>query len=262
MNTTSTARRAALTLLAGLAVGLAAACGPAAGTGAASAPSTPDVAGADSFGVATEPTAEPGGGVDPGPTDISPTYPDNAEAYAKAVVAAWVADQPRSLGALTSPAAQAQILALLPTVNDQWTFGRCDGTAGSSYCSFTNADGDVLTVRITHSLLSKAHAAIEASLDKTVYPNDGVSYVKAFVGAWQTGNTARMLKLSSPAIVATVKTPPSNPSYPAPTCCGGGLLQVKVVWSNTTHRFDVGTTKLGGPNAIVDYVPGSLGITS
>jgi hypothetical protein len=59
-----------------------------------------------------------------------------------------------------------------------------------------------------------------------------------------------------------VKSAPVNPTYPGPVCCGGGLLQVKVQWSGITARFDVGTTKLSGPNAIIDYVPGQLSITS
>jgi hypothetical protein len=40
------------------------------------------------------------------------------------------------------------------------------------------------------------------------------------------------------------------------------LLQVKVQYSGITSRFDVGTTKLGGPNAILDFVRGQLPITS
>jgi hypothetical protein len=147
-------------------------------------------------------------------------------------------------------------------VNDNWTYLRCDGTAGSSYCSFTNADGDQLTLRVSHPLLGKAHAAIEVSLDKTEYPSEGVAYVKEFVAAWQFGNTARMLKLSTPGVVAAVKAPPVSPTYPEPTCCGGGLLQVKVHWSGATARFDVGTTKLSGPNAIVGYGPPQLPLTS
>jgi hypothetical protein len=126
----------------------------------------------------------------------------------------------------------------------------------------TNADGDLLTLRISHPLLGQAHAAIEVSLDKTEYPADGIAYVKEFVAAWQFGNTARMLRLSTPGVVAAVKTPPVSPTYPAPTCCGGGLLQVKVHWNGATARVDVGTTKLGGPNAIVGYGQPQLPLTS
>jgi hypothetical protein len=36
-------------------------------------------------------------------------------------------------------------------------------------------------------------------------------------------------------------------------CCGGGLAQVRVKIGNPTAVFDVGTTLLGEPNAILDY---------
>jgi len=262
MNIASTSKRVGFSVLLALAVALpTAACGPALDTRTPPGPAESGEAtdGAAALGAAPEPTA---GAPVPGPTDLSPTYPDTAEAYAKAVVNAWTQDQPSTLGSLTTPAVNDEILDLLPSANDEWAFFRCDGTAGSSYCSFTNADADVLTLRITHSLLAHAHAATDVSLDRTEYPKDGVAYVKEFVAAWQFGNTARMLKLSSAAVVAKVKAPPVSPIYPTPDCCGGGLLQVKVKYSGVTARFDVVTIKLGGPNAIIDFVPGQLPITS
>ena len=262
MNSASVWRRGGFAVLAAIAIGMTTtACGPAvaADTAVNSAPSAQSTDGVSSVGVVAKP---PAGVPEPGPTDISPIYPSTAEAYSKAVVTAWIHDDPSWLGALTTPEVNDDILDLLPSVNDQWTYLRCDGTAGSSYCSFTNAYGDLLIIRITHSLLGQAHAAIEASLDRTEYPKDGVAYVKEFVAAWQFGNTARMLRLNSPAVVAKVKTAPVSPTYPSPVCCGGGLLQVKVQYSGITSRFDVGTTKLGGPNAILDFVRGQLPITS
>ena len=262
MNTRIIPQRSGLLVLVALAIGIgSAACGPTTGGDPTTAPSASAAGGgAGAFGAAVDPAG--GGAPVPGPTDLSPTYPDTTEAYSKAVVTAWIQDQPSTLGSLTTPTVNTQILDLLPSVNDNWTYLRCDGTAGSSYCSFTNADGDVLTLRITHSLLAKAHAATQMTLDETEFPADGVAYVKEFVAAWQFGNTARMLKLSTPGVVAKVKTPPVSPTYPQPDCCGGGLLQVKVKWSGITARFDVGTIKLGGPNAIIDYAPGQLPITS
>jgi hypothetical protein len=257
-------RRSILVLLALGAVLGSAACGPAEAAGAPAdhidAFGAAPAGGVTPGAIAAEPTT-PGGNPAPGPTDLSPAYPDTAEGYAKAVLTAWVSDQPAALAALTAAAVDDQVIDLLSTVNDQWTFLRCDGTAGSSYCSFTNVDGDLLTLRVSHALLAKAHALIGVSLDKTEYPADGVTYVKEFVGAWQFGNKARMLKLSSATVVAKLTPAPTSPSYPAPDCCGGGLLQVKVQWSGGNARFDVGTTKLGGPNAIVGYA-GSLALTS
>jgi hypothetical protein len=207
--------------------------------------------GAGELGLPPEPTDPP---TDLGPTDISPTYPDDVEAYAKETLDAWAGDDASWLGALTSAATYDDVIDLLASVNDEWDFHRCDGTAGSSYCSFINDNGDVFSLRISHALLGQAHAAIDALLDETVYPDDGVAYVKEFVAAWQFGNEVRMLRLSTPEVVDDAGShAPVNPTYATPQCCGGGLLQVKANWAGTFARFDVGTTLLGGPHAIVGY---------
>jgi len=252
----SVTRRAAAGVFFALVAAFAAACGPAATSGADPTTSV-EVEGAGSLGTAT-PTVPPI--VDP--TENPPTYPDTARAYAQAVVDAWAGDSPSWLQALTSTGVSHEIFDLDASPFDDWGFLRCDGAAGSSYCSFVNAeDGDVLTLRISNGLLGQAHAAEDVILDKTVYPTDGVGYVKAFVQAWKFGNTVRMLLLSSPDVVDAVPNAPNAAvSYPEPTCCGGGLLQVKVKWNTTTVRFDVGTTLLGGPHAILDYAP-VLGLT-
>jgi hypothetical protein len=251
MSTTSFRRALTIAGLA-LATALAAACGPEQ-TAAADPAATTGADGAGAVGtggptIIAEPTPTES------PTDISPTYPDTAEAYAQEVLEAWAGDQPSWLQALTTEAVYYGIVDLNASPNDEWALLRCDGAAGSSYCSFTNADGDVLTLRISNQLLGQAHAATDVTLEKTVYPNDSVLYVKEFVEAWQFGNTARMLKLSSPAVVNKVPdTPPTSVTYLPLDCCGGGLAQVKVKIGNPTARFDVGTTLLGEPNAILDY---------
>jgi hypothetical protein len=283
MSTASVSRRAAtvaaLSGLAALAV-LAAGCEPRDATSAN--PATTEVAEVGSLGVAT-PTGGPTIYADPtptlvaptltaptlvaptrvaGPTRISPTYPATAQAYAEAVLEAWAGTDPNWLDALTTVAVSFEIFDLNASPYDEWAFLRCDGAAGSSYCSFVNADdGDVLIVQISNGLVGGPHAAVGVQLDKTVYPGDAVLYVKEFVQAWQFGNTVRMLLLSSPSVVDEVPAAPTGIlTYPAPTCCGGGLTQVKVQWSGKTARFDVGTTLLGGPNAILDYAP-EFGLT-
>ena len=267
------ARRSAIIMLA-IAGGLAlAACKPAASVppAGAEAGASRDLLGAapgstaspepptPQTGPETEPESGPGSG-GAGPTDIAVSFPGTAKAYAQAVVTAWKQGQVNTLGSLTTPGVQEQLLEIPQPLNDAWSYLRCDGTAGSSYCLFVNADGDELTLRISHPLLGKAHAATEVTLDLTAYPADGVAYVKEFVAAWQIGNTTRMLKLSKPSVVDQLGTAPVNPSYPEPDCCGGGLLQVKVAWAATSVRFDVGTTLLGEPHAIVGYAKAGLSI--
>jgi hypothetical protein len=264
--TSSSQRRGLLIMLALVGALATAGCkttGSAAGAAAGPAPApaatvAPAGIGVGAFG-APEPTAAPAT-LEAGPTKIAVIFPATAQAYAEAVVAAWKQGKINVLGSLTTPGVQEQMLEIPEPLNDAWTFLRCDGTAGSSYCLFANADGDELTLRISHALLGQAHAAIEVKLDQTEYPDEGVAYVKEFVGAWQVGNTWRMLKLSKQSVVDQLGTAPVNPSYPEPVCCGGGLLQVKVQWAGSSVRFDVGTTLLGGPHAIVGYAPPQLGL--
>lgn len=265
--TTSPSRRARALILLGLAGVLAVtAC-------KATDPASPA---GEAFGVVApapsiDPTQTDPAPNDPAPTNPAPTgsapgnlvalFPTTPKAYATAVIAAWTQDHINTLGSLTTAQVQEQILEIPQPLDDAWSYLRCDGTAGSSYCTFANADGDEFTLRISHSLLGKPHAAIEVMLDLTQYPADGLAYVKKFVAAWQIGNTARMLKLSKQSIVDQLGAAPVSPSYPAPVCCGGGLLQVTVKWNATSVRFDVGTILLGGPHAIVGYAPAGLGLT-
>jgi hypothetical protein len=189
-------------------------------------------------------------------TQAPPTYPATAKAYAEAVLAAWKDKQTATLGDLTTPMVQEQILEIPGPPPQDWTHVRCDGAAGSSYCVFFNSDGDEITLRISNQLLGQAHAATQVTLDVPEYPSDGIEYVKEFVAAWKNSNKPRMLLLSKPSVVNLLGTAPAaNPTYPAPVCCGGGLLQVVANFGGNTMTFDVGTTLLGMPHAIIGYAP-------
>ena len=260
MNSTFVSRRSAAVALVALAGLLAAACSP-----------SPTSAGPEPSGTSVEPgsggelgvaaTAEPGEPQQPeGPAE--PSYPDTAQAYAEAVMAALDADEWDWFGALTTPETFDQLVELPGSIDDDWSLHRCDGAAGSSYCSFLNDDGDALAIRISHALLGEAHAATDVTLDQTEYPNDGITYVKEFIAAWKFGNTVRMHKLSSAAVVGELPgAPTTTVTYPSPDCCDAGILHVKAVWNGSTKVFDVRTTDLGGPNAIVDYTL-KLGLTA
>lgn len=249
MTTSRRGAAIALSVLAGL---LAAACSPTAAT--TTTDPTPSaaatLAGGEAGVVAPEPEPEP----QQPEGQAEPDYPDDAQVYAQAVMAALQADDWDRFGDLTTPETFDQLVELPASVDDDWSFHRCDGAAGSSYCSFINDEGDALAIRISHALLGEPHAATDVVLDSTEYPHDGITYVKEFIGAWQFGNTVRMHKLSSSAVIGKLPaTPPATMTYPAPKCCPDGTLLVKVVWNGSTKVFHVRNTDLGGPNAIVDY---------
>lgn len=241
-----------------------AACGSPSAPTDSGQPAPGDTA-AGSFGEGSTPAEPAGGGGEeggnPGPEEPpAVTYPGTAREYAEAVLASWADGAIETLGSLTTAGVQEQIMEIPAPVNHVWTFLRCDGAAGTQYCAFANADGNEVILGVVAALLGQAHATTSVMYDVVEFPNDGVAYVKEFVAAWQVGNTARMLKLSKPEVVAKLKkNAPLSPTYPDPTCCGGGLLQVKVKAGSVTDLFDVGTTLLGGPHAILDYQAGQLG---
>ena len=191
------------------------------------------------------PTASASPGADHGtpgrrsPTTTSappaaPAYPATARAYAEAVLAAWKQKLINKLGDLTTALVQDQIISIPGPPNQTWTYQRCDGAAGSSYCAFVNADGDVITLRISTALLGKAHAATEVKLDQTEYSSDAKQYVQAFVEAWRNGNTKRMLALSADQSVVdffTHYTPPET--YQVCSRLVGSVWRVRI-YNNAT----------------------------
>jgi hypothetical protein len=115
---------------------------------------------------AAEPTPAPSAVTQP---SVRPAparkYPTTARTYAEAVIGAWQQDRMDVLGDLATSDVRERISEVPLTVNPDWTFMRCDATTSSSRCVFINAVGDLLTLRISRSLLGKAHAAIEVRLD-------------------------------------------------------------------------------------------------
>lgn len=96
---------------------------------------------------------------------IAPAYPQNAKAYAEAVIAAWKNHKIDRLGDLTTPEVQEQLLEIPGPPNMDWTYIMCDGAAGSSYCQFQNADGDKLTLKVVNQYLGKAHAVGQVTFE-------------------------------------------------------------------------------------------------
>ena len=103
-----------------------------------------DVQGPDPSTVVPTPTADgvghPGADHGAGATTTTvapppaPTYPTTARAYAEAVLAAWKQHLINKIGDLTTALVQDQIISIPGPPNQNWTYQRCDGTAGSSYC--------------------------------------------------------------------------------------------------------------------------------
>ena len=211
-------------------------------------------------------TTSSGASPDPTPSTVvtaSPTaiptapataaYPGSARLYAEAVLLAWRTRDWVRLGTLATPAVQGQ-LQTTTGLEPNWSAVDCQDAAGSTYCRFVNADGDVATVRLDNQLVGRARAATEVKLDPTTYSNNAIEYVKAFIEAWRTANTRRMAILATPAEVTYLSrvTPPAT--YSTCATLSGGTASVRVYdGSRLNHTVTVRISALGGEHAITGH---------
>jgi hypothetical protein len=134
-----------------------------------------------------------------------------------------------------------------------WTWIQCDNIA---YCTFYNSAGDYLALQVPVAGLGGPHNAVQLSLTSTTYPDDHIEYVQEFTAAWLNGNVARMHQLAVPAAVEVYLQRSPGPVSNYGLAGGGGGLSIIVVtgvgFEIETH---VGTTLLGGPQAIRQAIP-------
>lgn len=245
MRTTSLANpRTAL--LAVLVAGLVAGCGqPAQRPPEPAPPASPP---------ATAEAASPPSELPPAtPAPEAAGYPDTPRAYAEAVVAAWSAGDLTGLADLTTAQVHDQLIQIPGPPAPDWTWIQCDNIA---YCTFYNGEGDHLALQIPVAQLGQAHAAGQVSFTSTTFPTDHLDYLKEFTAAWQNGNLARMHLLARPDVVAAYQQFPPAPVSNYGLAGGGGGLSIIVVTTVSTEiETHLGTTLLGGPQAIIHAVP-------
>jgi hypothetical protein len=233
---------------------------PPAGAGPAAGAPAPDRVAA---GHTAAPATTAARGVPPKPVAPLTSFPGTARAYAEATVAAWSTGNLVGLAQLSTPEVYEQFLEVPGKLNPDWIYYRCDGAAGSSYCTLRNGVGDSVTLRVTNQYLGGAHAVVALSASLTTYPAGGEAYASEFVRAWAAGNTPRMRALARPDVVVAVND--NHQDRPQGTWTlatvsehgGAGLLIVEVDVNEGGIRFtlDVGSTLLGTPHAIVGYRP-------
>ena len=181
------------------------------------------------------------------------SYPSTAQAYAEALLQAWRLRQFSRVGDLAVPEVLSQ-LQTAPDIETDWTFVKCEGAAGSSYCQYLNGDGDSATLRLSNQQLGKAHATTEVILDRTAYSNNAVEYVKAFVEAWRNGNPKRMETLANPTEVSyfTHYTPPETYSTCATLTAGTASVRVYSA-AGLNYTITVAVATLGSKHAITGH---------
>jgi hypothetical protein len=124
---------------------------------------------------------------------------------------AWLACDTSTLKSLTSDDAYAQLVKIgVPKLDMTWAKAACDGTAGSTYCTYRNKLGSDMIVKVRND--GGAHPITEVRLDPTVYYSDAEKYAREFLDAFVNHNKPRMVALASQSIVDSivVDAPPAG----------------------------------------------------
>lgn len=189
----------------------------------------------------------------PGPSPDGSGYPDTPREYAEAVITAWHAPDPDRLAELTTAGVHDQIISIPGPPPADWTWIQCDNVA---YCTFYNDAGDYLALQIPVASLGSPHAAVQVVFTQTTYPHDHLDYLKEFTAAWLAGNVARMHQLARPDVVGVyLERDPAPVANYALAGGGGGLSIIVVTGPGFEIETHIGTTLLGGPQAIIHAVP-------
>jgi hypothetical protein len=152
-------------------------------------------------------TATGGAGATTAPPPASPagpSYPTDPRGYAQALLRAWANKDYTRLGQLAAPSAVQQIkdsINFTGLPNSNWHYIRCEGAAGSQYCTFRNDNGDETVIRLISSQIGHPMAVTEAPLERTQFPTTAGAYIGAFMDAWQKGNQQRMLAYSTQTVL-------------------------------------------------------------
>jgi hypothetical protein len=138
------------------------------------------------------------------PPTTQPVYPNTAEEYAKAGVAAWVNHDSVRLDQLEVSGGLIHSLAGCNGCYDMaFTYVNCEGAAGSSYCLFFNAVGDELTVRLLNSLVGGPQAIVTGSIWSPItFPSDNKAYAQEALNAWLDRNDARLKLLTQSSMTS------------------------------------------------------------
>ena len=145
----------------------------------------------------TPASGSPSASAAPSQNPPAATYPTGAEAYARAAVSAWTNRDTARLSQLN--ASSDTVFGTLDGGNYNRNFTTlymCDGAAGSTYCTFYNAVGDALRLRLRNDLLGHPHAITEGVFTPITFPTDYQAYAQEALTDWVGRNTAAVSLLT------------------------------------------------------------------
>jgi hypothetical protein len=228
------------------------------------APSATPSPTADGTPAATTTTGGGGGGGTTSP------YPSSAKDYGLEILKAIANNNDARIVDLSSlSTAQYVQQQNYKSKNGQWTYTDCQSGSTQS-CHYYNQTGDTAQVGIETAKLGTTGAASSVTIDGGSFATQPGPYVGAFGSAWEAGDYAKMVSLSSTSIANHFNTLPKFSSVnagitysgpgpcPAPnaakTCVA--LQQVGGTATLPARYLIVDVAKIGAgkPNGIIGYV--------
>ncbi len=158
-------------------------------------PATPTAGGSTT----PTPVGSGDGGSSQPPASSAPaaTFPSTAEAYSQAAITDWRNHDTTALGTLNAASDTVFQTLNAGNYNTQFTtLYMCDGAAGSTYCTWYNAVGDLLRLQLRNDLIGQAHAIVGGTLIPITFPTDDKAYAQETLDAWQGHNTAAVALLT------------------------------------------------------------------
>jgi hypothetical protein len=132
-------------------------------------------------------SAQPSATTGPGPvatTAAPPSYPKTTDAYARAVLNAWLAHNGTRLDQLANPGSITLMGTAPSGLAGGWEFYACYFEPLSPCRELRNDAGDVFGVKVDPTKLGKAKAVTGVWIDRTKYPSTPKAYWSYVIDTW------------------------------------------------------------------------------
>ncbi len=217
-------------------------------------------------GATTTTPSNGGGGGGGGTTN---PYPNNAKDYGLEILKAIANNNdPRIVDLSSLNTAQYVQQQNYKSKNGQWTHTHCQsGTI--QYCHYYNQTGDTSQVGIETAKLGSKGAGSSVTIEGSSFATSAGPYVADFGSAWEAGDYAKMVSLSSSSIANHFNTLPkfssvnAGTTYTGPAPCPApnasktcvALVQVGGTATLPIRYLQVDSAKIGAgkPNGIIGF---------
>ena len=141
---------------------------------------------------------------------------------------AWVANDHAAAAAVATPTAVTQMFSQPYAASAGWFFNRCDGAAGSTFCTWIDKIEGRLQLRITNAN-RKVSDVTRISL--------GSLPAGRLFHAWRIGNSSAGAPYATPAALFALFAKPYTPAdHWSPEGCDGAAGSLYCTWRNDANK--------------------------